>query len=72
VAVAAKRLAHAQLVDGAMHRSNDRRRQRLGYIPDAAADQPPGCVRICLPKLADAAGDLRKEIASLKLEIVVV
>jgi hypothetical protein len=72
VAVAAKGFAHTQLIDCVMHRRDDRRRQRLRHIADAAANQAPGSLRIRRAKLAHAPGDLRKEIAGLELEVVVV
>ena len=55
-----------------MHRGDDRRRQRLGHVADAAANQPLGRIRIRLAKFAHPPRDLGKEIAGLELEIVVV
>ena len=69
-AVAVKRLALAHLVDGLVHRRDDRGRERLGDITDTEPDHfrvgMRGRVR------ADAPANLRKQIARRKLRVVLV
>src|SRR5205085_708450 len=72
VAVAAKGFAHAQFVDGAVHRGDDGRRQWLGDVADPAADYALRRLGIRFTELTDPPRDLREKIAGLKLEVVIV
>jgi hypothetical protein len=49
-----------------MHRRHDRRRQRLGHVADAAADQPFGGFRVRFAKSFHAASDLGEEVAGFE------
>jgi hypothetical protein len=72
VAVASKSFTHAELIDRVMHRGDDRWRQRLGHVADAAANQTPGRFRIRRAKFGYPASDLGKKIAGLELQVIVV
>ncbi len=71
-AVTAKGLAMTELIHRAFHRVDRGLRQRFSHVADAAANQFFRRVRILFAKFADAARDLGKEIAGLKLQIIFV
>ncbi len=69
-AVAAERLALAHLVDGGVHRLDDRGRERLGHIADAEADDLRVGVRRRVR--AHATTDLGEQITRRQLGVVLV
>ena len=70
--VTAKCLTFPQVIGSTLHRVDCRARKRLGYVTNSAANQSLCGFRITFAKLAHASRDLRKQISSLKLEIIFV
>jgi hypothetical protein len=62
----------AKFFDSTLHRINCRTWQRLGDVPDSAANQPVGRFRIRFAKFAHPPRDLWEEIARLKFKVVFV
>jgi hypothetical protein len=71
-AIAPKGLTMSELFDSSLHRIDCRTRERLGDVPDSAADQPLGRLRIGFAKFAHPPSDFWEEIACLKPKIVLV
>jgi len=71
-AIAAKGLAMRELFDSSLHRIDCRTRERLGDVPDSAADQSLRRLRIGFAKFAYPPSDFWEEIACLKFKIVFV
>ena len=71
-AITAKRLVVAKLFDRSFHRINCRTWQRFSDVPDSTSNQPLGRFRIGFAKFAHPPRYFRKEIAGLKLKIVLV
>ena len=61
-----------QFLDRLVHRLDRRRRERLGDVADAAADDVRRGCRIRVAKFLHPPGDLGKEIAGLELEVIFV
>jgi hypothetical protein len=70
--IAAKTFAVSQFIDRALHRFDSSGRERLGNITDSAADQAPGAFRMSVAEFAHAPRHLWKEIAGLKLQVILV
>ena len=71
-AIAAKRLTMSKLFDSSFHRIDCRTRERLGDVPDSAANQSLGRFWISLAKLTHPSCDFWEKIARLKFKIVFV
>jgi hypothetical protein len=70
--ISAERVAMREFFDGTMHGVDRRAWQRFRDIANAAADESLGCFRRCVGKRFYAACNLRKKIAGLKLEVILV
>ena len=70
--VAAERRAIGHLIDGGVHGRDDRARQRFRHVADAAADEALGGFGIRVTESFHAAADLREEVASFELQVIVI
>jgi hypothetical protein len=68
--IAVKGFSCAELIDRSVHGPPGGGWQRLGDVANAAANQPSGCLWICVGERFDAAAYLGKKISRLELKVV--